>query len=262
MYFKFYSICFLILLFCTRVEANENQMKPFTLRLDNGLKISCLHCSELPLTAIDIIVKNSCPDRFYSDPVLVAFTAKLLLRGCTNRSNSQINMTLRSLGTNVDLTITQHAIKYTCLFLRWDFEVVFELLSDLIRYPTFEKKEFMALKQKFEQKFLKNNQHYLSHCSTGFLHHKDLKSVNAPITRERVLKCYNHFFRPEQIEIRIAGNLSVPGIERKIKTRLKLWRGTRKKKEQQKVPDFRFVLTEKSSDAVNPGDVVPVNNQF
>ncbi len=268
MYNRLMSICLsmiILLILLTQLRANKNKIRPLTVQLENGLKIICIHHSELPLIAIDLVLKKSSQHQIPNNPELVMFTAQLLLRGCRNRSYSQINKTLNSLGTNIDISITNNAIVYSCLVLRWDFEVVFTLLTDLVQYPIFEEDELFNLKQRLSNSFQGNSSYRLPTCSLNAAGFKNSKPLFDSITRKDVLRCYRRYFVPRQTEIRLTGDFSIQGGLNNMKKRLKLWSNTpgiKKRKKVRKLPFNQFVLSEYPSSLKRALDVNSGDNLF
>lgn len=219
--YYFWSTCLLMLLVTLPAAALPPKTK--TIRLTNGLKIHCLHYMELPLVSIGVVVKNGQSPRWQSNSNVPGFTAQLLLRGCRNRSNSQINKTLRSLGTSIDVSTTADAITFSCLILQWDFEAACSLLTDLLRYPTFEMNELRQLKQQFQKNGQTKTLPPQAHNTVIQWPAATSSKSGEPITRQAVLECYRRYFVPEQIEIFLAGNFTVPGILNEMHKNLRTW---------------------------------------
>lgn len=244
---KFYlwSACLLILL--GTLPAAALQPKPKTIRLANGLKIHCLHYMELPLVSIGVVVKNGQSPRWQPNSNMPGFTAQLLLRGCRNRSNSQINKTLRSLGTSIDVSTTQDAITFSCLVLQWDFEAACALMTDIIRYPAFEMEELQQLKRQFQKTGPTKSSPDTNNSAAIHWSAASPPKFSESITRQAVIDCYRQYFVPEQIEIFLVGNFAVPGILNEMHKNLRTWTNPPENPLQNRdseSPAFQFVALE------------------
>jgi zinc protease len=109
--------------------------------LDNGAVIISKEAHTVPAVTIQLSVRAG--SIYESDhlPGLSHLTSRLLDRGTTSRSSDEIAEALDARGVSLTVTATRHVLTINCTCLSEDFEVMLDLLGDVVMQPAFPEEE-------------------------------------------------------------------------------------------------------------------------
>lgn len=212
--------------------------------LTNGLSVSVIRRENFPLIYIRLIIlagESSSPSHL---PGLASFTTRMLDKGTSNLSSSEIEERIEAIGgefytsTNVDYS----AITFS--FLEEYLDQALQLLSYMILNPTFNKKEIDNLKRNFTYELRDKtfNPQFISKrilyeiLFRGHPYQNETftKESISKITQEDVLNFYKDYYCPNNAKILLVGNLSLSTGTRKVSHYLNTWR--KKKVENSSLP--------------------------
>jgi zinc protease len=116
-------------------------LAPVRRALDNGCVVLVKSAHTLPAVTFHVGVHAG--NRF--DPAdrlgLAFFLSRLIDRGSAGRSGDEIAETLDSRGVSLTAHVSRHTVTLTCTCLAEDFDVVLDLLGELVTEPSFPNEE-------------------------------------------------------------------------------------------------------------------------
>ncbi|MCQ4575356.1 MAG: insulinase family protein [Candidatus Brocadiales bacterium] len=136
-------ISFLPLATSRCVQAGEDlpSIKYQKATLDNGLRIIMVEHHELPVVAIELLVKAGSANDPQERPGLANLTAQLLREGTRSKSSLEISEEIDFIGATLDVDCDYDSTSIGSTALVRHFRTMLDMLSEVARYPSFKPQE-------------------------------------------------------------------------------------------------------------------------
>ncbi len=115
--------------------------------LPNGLQVLFLEQHHVPAIAATLVTLGGSAANPTKLSGLASFTADMLIRGTSRRSQSQLSEEIERLGASLDSSSNSDASTVSLRVLKKNIDVAFDLLSDVARNPAFEPEEVERLRR-------------------------------------------------------------------------------------------------------------------
>lgn len=207
------------------------------LKLPNGMTVILLEQHEVPLIDIFVLVRAGSTLDPPGKEGLAAITAEMLRRGTKRRTSEQIASEVDFVGGRLEFDAGLDFVSAEAQFPRTAIEQGLDLLSDLLRNPSFPLAEVQKLvKQKIDQVKQEKDQpeFAIRRYFDAYLYGDhpygrppdgDERSL-AKVTRLDVARFYNARYGPATTTIVIAGDFATAEMERKAGEKFGGWSGT------------------------------------
>jgi zinc protease len=119
---------------------------PKETKLENGLRVIVVERPELPLLAVELLVRSGAevdPDNLAG---AASLTASLLTKGTEKMSAPQIATAIESLGASISSGAQWDASRASISVMSAKAEAALSILADVVRHPTFHQDEIDRLK--------------------------------------------------------------------------------------------------------------------
>ncbi|MCG2810285.1 MAG: insulinase family protein [Candidatus Aminicenantes bacterium] len=229
---------------------------------NNGIKLRLIQTGQIPIIQIDILMKGG----DYYDSFLKPGLAKLaiqLLRtsGTKDKTSSQFNMMLDSMGISLSLSTRMDYINISLSCLKENIEDSIALLADLLQFPSMEKTNFTNTKKSIDSSLFKQGSDPEMLCKLEFqklIYGVDLSLSNNKIENdierislEDVIDFYDRFIAPDNMLVGITGPIDMNSLYPLFEKYLGNWN---KKAKIPKLPniedlsfDFKVAFIEKEN---------------
>ncbi len=219
-------------------ETHLPPFEPFT--LDNGLEVIFVAQPETPRLRVQLFVGGSNPAAPADRQGVADLMADLLTKGTESRTAAEIAETIEAAGGSVSANAALEWVSLAVTGLSTDAGLVFDLLADLARHPTFPAQEFETVKAQtltfleqaeVEPDTLANRQFgRIAYGDHPYGYYTSRETV-ANLSRDEVVEFYHTFFKPNNALLVVVGDLTVAEVRSEIERVLADWpRG--------EVPDF------------------------
>jgi len=202
--------------------------------LSNGLRLTVARRENLPLVSMQLIIlagESSSPENL---PGLATFTANLLSKGAANLSSSDIEEAIESIGGDFStLTFLDYSI-FTFSFLEEYLDEALDVLGKMILQPTFLKREIENEKRRmlYELREKQKNPEFVAKRQLMrllFRNHLYKKAaytenITRNIRQKDVLAFYDKFYRPNNANLVLIGNLNLSVASKKVSHFLNTWK--------------------------------------
>jgi zinc protease len=202
-----------------------NLPTPETDRLDNGLTIVLNRRSQLPVVAVDLVLRTGADSSPLDKPGLASFTAAMLDEGTTTRTALGIADDLAQIGATLTTSITMDATSIEGSSLTKNVERLMELIGDVVLRPSFpadevERQRASRLARLVEQRDDPNQLAskvtaaalYGQRHPYGFTELGTEASVKAT-TREDMLTFWRQNFVANNAALVVAGDISMSDLK-------------------------------------------------
>jgi zinc protease len=225
---------------CTAVAAQQAPSSEFKLpsyrrtTLENGITLLLMEQHEVPLISFSVIIRSGA----VADPVgkggVASVTAELLRKGTRTRTAEQLSGDLDFVGGQLDANAAPDYSSIAAEFVKKDLAKGIELLTDVMRNPTFPQDEVAkVLKQRLDEiKVTKDRaQGGLGQYFNSYLYGKhsygrsrtgDENSL-AAITRNDVLEFYDKSYVSGGIILAAAGDFNTVEMEMLLTRKFSAW---------------------------------------
>lgn len=204
--------------------AAPNVVMPTTVRvtLANGLKLIMVPRHELPLLAVEAVLRGGARVQEPSQAGVAALTAELLSRGAGARDAYAFTDALEDSGGSLGASADTESLRVSGQFLAGDETLMLNLLGDMLLHPRFEAAEFeklrgrrieglRAAKDSEPQALLGDYAHALLFAGHPFAQPVGgSEATLATLKLEDVTRYYHEQFGPERTTLVIAGDFD-PG---------------------------------------------------
>lgn len=219
----------LLLLFltaCSSVNYQEQTEAGNKYVFDNGLTLLTRQNNDTGLVAIDLLIKRSIAQDG-DKPGLGFLTTRMLLAGTQTRSREQIISEIENIGGTIDANTRAEYAEIAISVPSDKVSTALEILSDIIKNPTFTQEEFdRAKKILIEELQAKKDQPEVRtedlFMATIYHDHPYKNPIDGypetveGITREDVIKHYNDWYAPQNMYLAIVGNINQQKITQAI----------------------------------------------
>ncbi|MEK6283697.1 MAG: pitrilysin family protein [Acidobacteriota bacterium] len=121
--------------------------KPVEKTLANGLRVIVIERRGTPLVAAQLLIRNGAEVDPPELAGLANMTADLLTKGTEKRSATQIAEAIEALGASLDSAARWDASRVNVNVMSSKIAPAMEILSDVVRHPTFKEDEIERLRQ-------------------------------------------------------------------------------------------------------------------
>jgi zinc protease len=122
-------------------EENIVTMKYRKATLDNGLRVIMVEHHELPIVAIEMLVKAGSVHESRDKPGLAHIVTQLLCEGTRTKDSLEISESIDFIGGSLSVDCEYDSSSVTTTALVKHFDTILDLLSEVVRFPTFKAKE-------------------------------------------------------------------------------------------------------------------------
>jgi len=122
-------------------EGNVVPMKYQKAKLDNGLSIIMVEHHELPVVAIELLVKSGSVRDPHGKSGLAHIVAQLLREGTRSKDSLGISEGIDFIGGSLSVDCEYDSSSVTTMALVKHFKTILDLVSEVARFPAFQSKE-------------------------------------------------------------------------------------------------------------------------
>ncbi len=149
-------------------EGNIVPMKYRKVTLDNGLRVIMVDHHELPIVAIELMVKAGSVHESREKPGLAHIVAQLLREGTRTKESLEISESIDFIGGSLSVDCEYDSSSVTTTALVKHFETILDLLSEVTRFPVFNAKEIELHRDKTITAILREKDNKASIASRHF----------------------------------------------------------------------------------------------
>lgn len=186
--------------------------------LPNGVRVITERMRHVRSVSVGVYIGTGSREEELEETGLSHFVEHMVFKGTKNRTAEQIARSVDSIGGGLDAFTSKELVSYNIKVLDEHLPEAFEIVSDLVRNPLFEKNDIEKEKGVIleELKMEADNPEYLIHeiFSSNFWKGHALgrsilgtKQTIRTFDRDAVEKYYQQFYTPTNILITAAGNL-------------------------------------------------------
>jgi zinc protease len=208
---------------------------PVRFTLTNGLKLILVPRHELPLLAVEAVLRGGARVQEPAQAGVAALTAELLSRGAGARDAYAFTDALEDSGGSLGASADMEALHVSGQFLAGDEALMLQLLGDMLLRPRFEPAEFEKLKaRRIEglraakdsepQALLGDYAHALLFAGHPFaLPVGGSEATLATLKRDDVTHFYHEQFGPERTTLVIAGDFDPRRMHAAVEKSFAAW---------------------------------------
>jgi predicted Zn-dependent peptidase len=187
--------------------------------LPNGVRVVTERMPHVRSISVGVWIATGSREESREQTGISHFIEHMLFKGTKNRSAEQIARSVDSIGGGLDAFTSKELVSYNVKVLDEHLPEAFDIVSDLVRNPLFEKAEIEKEKGVIleELKMDVDNPEYLIHeiFSSNFWKGHALgrpilgtRDTIRSFDRAKIERYYRQFYTPKNILITAAGNLS------------------------------------------------------
>ncbi|MFA5060657.1 MAG: pitrilysin family protein [Candidatus Omnitrophota bacterium] len=205
--------------------------------LDNGMTLLLKEDHRFPLVSMRLTLRGGVlADAKYGSGISEIMSS-LWNKGTKARSVKQIAESTEMLGMNVGSFSGQNSFGLKADCLSQDIDFTIELLTDIMKNPTFPPEEILQQKEQMETAIRQRDDSISSSTSlrlkqilfAGHPYQNDslgsLESVNQ-ITREKIIAFYRELVVPENMVLAVIGDFDAERISRRLQNEFSLLKNT------------------------------------
>lgn len=216
----------------------QNGRSPAREILDNGLVVIVQENHAIPVVSISGRLKAG--GMYDTDEYAgcADFVASMLTRGTTTRTWQQIAEETESVGASVGVGGGTELVRFSARSLSKDFNLVLDVLSDVLRNPNFPTEEIDKHRNQVLSWFkawdddpaqVAERELRALLYPTGHPHHRRLQGYEDTITkleREHLCDFHAQYYRPDATIIAVVGNIDTETAIAKVTEAFGDWQGT------------------------------------
>ena len=213
--------------------------EPVSFQLANGLTVLFLEQHHVPAIAASLVTLAGSAANPVDSPGLASFTADMLLRGTSHRSQSQLSDEIERLGASLSAQSNSDSSTVSLQVLKKNADGAFDLLADVVKNPAFEPEEVERLRRErltrvaqlrddpsgLADKAL-SAELYGSEHPYGYLE-IGTEVSNKKITREDLSGFHSSAYTPRCAALVIVGDATEAEVRRLSETHFGDWSGSR-----------------------------------
>ena len=199
-----------------RIEANRDVQRTV---LPNGLRVISEKMPHVRSASVGIWIGTGAREESRELTGISHFIEHMLFKGTKNRTAEEIARSADSIGGGLDAFTSKELVSYNIKVLDEHLPQAFDVLSDLVRNPLFDKKEIEKEKGVIleELKMEVDNPESLAHeifASNFWKGHSLGRSILGTrdtiqsFNRDKVERYYRLFYSPKNILVTAAGNIT------------------------------------------------------
>ncbi len=225
---------------------NLQDIESFT--LTNGLGLTVIRQDKTPVIHLRLVIadgENSSPTNL---PGMATFAANMLNRGAASLTSVQIEEAIESMGGNFSSAVYPDFTLFSFSFLEEYLDEALEVLSKMFLQPTFLKLEIENIKRTMKYDLLQKmtDPEFLAkkilyqilfreHPYRNIAFNDD---VIKNFDRETLLTFFDTYYRPNNTQILLIGNLNLETATRKVSYYFNQWQ--KKDIEKKDVPSLQL----------------------
>jgi predicted Zn-dependent peptidase len=199
-----------------RVEANRDVERTV---LPNGVRVITEKMPRVRSVSVGIWIGTGAREESLELTGISHFIEHMVFKGTHNRTAEDIARSVDSIGGGLDAFTSKELVSFNVKVLDEHLPQAFDVISDLVRNPLFEKKDIEKEKGVVleELKMEVDNPEYLAHeifASSFWKGHALGRSILGTretiqtFNRDNIERYYQRFYTPKNILVTAAGNLS------------------------------------------------------
>lgn len=202
------------------------QVKRF--HLPNGLKVLLVERHDLPIVAVNLLIKAGSKEEPSDRAGLASLTAQMLSHGTSSMNAEEISEEFEFVGASFSAETEYDYTLLSLYTLKKDIKNTFNLFKDMVKSPTFPIEEFNKKKAILISSLQKRNE------EPGYVAIKTLRKelfkdhpygrlvdgtpeTIEKITRDDLKDFHNRFYRPERSILVVAGDIDEKELEELLK---------------------------------------------
>lgn len=202
--------------------------------LSNGLALSVIQRTSLPIVSLRMIIfagESHSPEKF---PGIATLTARMLSLRTADLSSTEIEEQIEFIGGSFSVSTEADYSVFHFTFLEDYLNEAVELLSKMIFYPAFTRREIEATKRSMRQELLnkKMNPEFLAERQLYRVFFKDhpyqkiLYNENAirNLNQDEVSLFHYRYYRPNNSLVILTGDLDLQTASRIVSRHFNLWK--------------------------------------
>ncbi|MGR3293020.1 MAG: M16 family metallopeptidase [Candidatus Scalindua sp.] len=199
-------------------EGNIVSMKYRKATLDNGLRVIMVEHHELPIVAIELLIKAGSVHESRKKPGLAHIVTQLLREGTRSKDSLEISEEIDFIGGSLSVDCEYDSSSVTTTALVKHFETILSLLSEVARFTTFKAKEIERHRDKAITAILREKDNKASiasrhfsemlYCEHPYAHPpigttKGLKSIS----RDEIIQFHKTHYLPNNSILTVVGDI-------------------------------------------------------
>jgi len=201
--------------------------------LSNGLGLTVIRQNKTPMMHLRMVIskgENSSPENL---PGMATFTANMLKRGAGSLNSDQIEEAIESIGGKLNTAVYPGYTLFSFSFLEESLDDALEILSTMFMKPTFLKLEIDNIKRtmfydtrqkltdpEFLAKKILYHVLFQTHPFKNIMFNDD---VIKNYDREALFSFYDSYYRPNNAQIVLIGNINFNTATRKVTSYFNQW---------------------------------------
>jgi len=202
---------------------------------DNGLRIIMVEHHELPVVAIELLVKAGSVNDSQGESGLANITAQLLREGTRSKDSLEISDEIDFIGGKLDVDCEYDSTSITTTALAKHFRTILNLLSEVTRFPSFKSSDIEFYRDKAITSILreKDNKstiagrhfsemlygpHPYAHPPIGT--EECLKSI----TRKEIVEFHKKHYLPDNSILTVVGDIGPANVLTAVKETFGDWK--------------------------------------
>jgi zinc protease len=199
-------------------EENIVTMKYRKATLDNGLRVIMVEHHELPIVAIEMLVKAGSVHESRDKPGLAHIVTQLLREGTRTKDSLEISESIDFIGGSLSVDCEYDSSSVTTTALVKHFDTILDLLSEVVRFPTFKAKEIELHRDKAITAILRENDNKASIAVRHFseMLYGEHPYANPPIgttkglkaiSRDEIIQFHKTHYLPNNSILTVVGDI-------------------------------------------------------
>ena len=216
-------------------EGNIVTMKYRKITLDNGLRVIMVEHHELPIVAIELLVKSGSVDESRKKPGLAHIVTQLLREGTHAKGPLEISEEIDFIGGTLSVDCEYDSSSVTTTALAKHFKTILGLLSEVVRSPTFKMKEIELHRDKAITAILREKDNKASIAGRHFIEmlYGEHPYANPPIgtieglkaiSRDEIIQFHKTHYLPNNSILTVVGDIDYENILAGIKEAFEDWK--------------------------------------
>ena len=216
-------------------EGNVESMKYRKATLDNGLKVIMVEHHELPIVAIELLVKAGSVHEPREKPGLAHIVTQLLREGTRTKGSFEISEEIDFIGGTLSVDCEYDSSSVTTAALVKHYKTILDLLSEVARFPAFKTKDIELHRDKAITAILREKDNKASIAGRHFseMLYGEHPYANPPIgtieglktiSRDEIIQFHKTHFLPNNSILTVVGDIDYENTLAGIKKAFGDWK--------------------------------------
>lgn len=202
-------------------------------RLSNGLEVWMVEQKELPIVAMNLVLKTGSANQPDNRTGVAGLTTALLDDGTKNRSAVEIANQLQAIGANMNVGGGWDSTNVTMQTLTRNLDKALDIYTDVILNPTFPEKEFTSFRERQiiglrQQRANPNAIANIAYNKVLYGNHPygrdNTEATLKAIDRGDLISYYESTFRPNNGVLIVVGNYDKAAMKSKLESAFAEWK--------------------------------------